>query len=364
MRYAMIMAGGSGTRLWPMSRAELPKQLIPFIDGKSLLRIACDRFEGLIPTQRRYVCAGRQHRDAAFAAIPSLGPAQFLGEPVGRDTLNAVGLAAAVLGAKDPDAVIGVFTADHLIEPVDEFQRIIAQGFDLVERSPNTLLTFGIAPTHPATGYGYLELGWPIDGDARVVQQFREKPPLESAEQYVAQGPQRYLWNSGMFVWRAATLLDCIRRYEPAAWEGLTAVARAWETPQRDQVLDAVYPTLKKISVDFAVMEPASRDPSVRVAAIPMSLRWLDIGSWPSYGEVCPHDQRGNALAAARRLLHETSDCLVASSDPEHLIALIGCRDLVVIHTPTATLICPADMAEKIKDVHKLAGEQFGEQYL
>ena len=363
MRYALIMAGGSGTRLWPMSRAELPKQLIPFIEGKSLLRIALDRFEGLIPAGQCYVCAGRQHRQAVLAAIPSLGSAQFLGEPVGRDTLNAVGLGAAVLSAKDPDAVIGVFTADHLIEPVDEFQRIIAQGFDLVQRRPSALVTFGIAPTGPATGYGYLELGGPLEASARVVRRFREKPPLAKAEEYAGQGPEHYLWNSGMFVWRAATLLECVRRYQPAVWEGLTAVARAWDTPQCDEVLDRVYPTLKKMSVDFAVMEPASCDPAVRVAAIPMKLRWLDVGSWPAFAETCPRDAQGNALAAARHLLDDTAGCLVASSDPEHLIAMIGCRDLVVIHTGNATLVCRAEMAEKIKEVQKLVEGRFGGRY-
>ncbi|MGO8751020.1 MAG: mannose-1-phosphate guanylyltransferase [Thermoguttaceae bacterium] len=363
MHYAMIMAGGSGTRLWPMSRAELPKQLIPFIEGKSLLRLALDRFEGMIPSERRYVCAGLSHRQAILSSIPSLSPAQFLGEPMGRDTLNAVGLSAAVLGAKDPAAILGVFTADHLIEPVEEFQRIIAMGFSLAERCSNALVTFGIEPTGPTTGYGYLELGDPIDDTARVVRRFREKPPRATAEEYVKSGPEHYLWNSGMFVWRAATLLDCIGRYEPAVRAGLADVADAWETPHRDEVLQRVYPGLKKISIDFAVMEPASRDPAVRVAAIPMRLRWLDVGSWPAFAETCPHDADGNALAAQRRLLHETRDCLVASSDPEHLIATIGCRDLVVIHTPNATLVCRADMAEKIKDVQKQVETEFGPRY-
>lgn len=364
MRYALIMAGGSGTRLWPMSTAQRPKQLIPFLEGKSLLELAFDRFEGLIPPEHRYVCAGHQHRQAILAALPALGHEQFLGEPVGRDTLNAVGLGAAVLGRRDPEAVIGVFTADHLIEPVQQFQRIIAQGFDLAERRPDTLVTFGIAPTGPATGYGYLELGPPIEGSARLVRQFREKPPLATAEEYVKQGPEHYLWNSGMFVWRAATLLDCIRRYEPSVFEGLTAVAQAWDTPQRDAVLGRIYPRLTKISVDFAVMEPASRDAAVRVAAIPMPLRWLDVGSWPSFAETQSRDDAGNALAVARCVLEETSGCLVVSDDPEHLIAAIGLRDLVVIHTRQATLICRADMAEKIKDVQKRIEAEFGGRYI
>jgi mannose-1-phosphate guanylyltransferase len=347
-----------------MSRAELPKQLIPFIQGKSLLEIAFDRFDGMIPTEQRYVCAGLPHEEAILARMPRLGREQFLGEPIGRDTLNAVGLGAAVLAARDPEATIGVFTADHIIEPVEQFQKLVAAGYELVEQRPTTLVTFGITPTHPATGYGYLELGSAISGTARVVRQFREKPPQAVAEDYVRQGPDRFLWNSGMFVWRAATLLDCIRRYEPAVHAGLLEVAEAWDSPRRGDVLARVYPALKKISVDFAVMEPASRDPEVRVAAIPMPLRWLDVGSWPSFAQTCEKDAHGNALAAPRHLLHETTGSLAASSDPEHLIALIGCRDLMVIHTQQATLVCPAEMAEKIKEVQKLVEARFGRQYI
>jgi mannose-1-phosphate guanylyltransferase len=348
-----------------MSRTDLPKQLIPFIEGRSLLQLAYERLEGLIPPKRRYVCAGQSHQPAVLAALPNLGADRFLGEPVGRDTLAAVGFAAAVLAAKDPDAVIAVFTADHLIEPAADFRRIVEQGFVLaeVEKGTNTLVTFGITPTGPATGYGYLELGPSIGETARIVRQFHEKPPPATAEDYFRQGPEHYLWNSGMFVWRAAALLDCIRRYEPTVFEGLQAIAQAWDTPRRDEVLARVYPAMKKISVDFAVMEPASRDESVRVAAVPMPLQWLDVGSWPSYAQTCPHDERGNALAAEKHLLLDTSNCLVASSEPEHLVATIGCQDLIVIHTRSATLICPADKAEQIKELYERVERQFGERY-
>jgi mannose-1-phosphate guanylyltransferase len=364
MRYAMIMAGGSGTRLWPMSRGKVPKQLIPFIGGKSLLEIAYERLDGLVVPGRRYICAGQQHADVILGAISGLSPRQFLGEPTGRDTVNAVGFAAAVIAKEDPEGVIAVFTADHLIEPVDRFQAIIAEGFELAERSPNALVTFGISPTQPATSYGYLELGRALEGSARVVERFKEKPDEPTARAYFEAGPERYLWNSGMFVWRAQTLLECIRRYEPANHAGLARVAEAWGGAEQGAVLAEVYPTLKKISVDFAVMEPASRDPAFQVAAIPMPLEWLDIGSWPMFAQTCPHDDQGNALGAERHLLLNSRGTLIASGDPGHVIAAVGCENLLIVHTPDATLVCRADCAEDIKKVHALVGERFGAEYL
>ena len=363
MRYALILAGGSGVRLWPMSRQAAPKHLLPFIGGQSLLEIAAARLDGLVPAERCYICAGERHRAAILQVLPSSRD-RFLGEPLGRDTLNAVGFSAAVIAREDPEAVIGVFTADHLIEPVDEFQKIVSSGYLLAERNPETLVTFGILPTFASTGYGYLELGGALDGGARLVERFKEKPDQATAESYYAAGGDRYLWNSGMFVWRASTLLDCIHRYEPEIYRGLVRIAEYWATPAREAVLAEVYPQLRKVSVDYAVMEPASRDRSVRVAAVPMPLRWLDVGSWTSFAKTRPTDSAGNALAAERSVLLETGNTLVVSSDPKHLIAVAGCEGLLIVHTPEATLVCRADQAEKIKELQQKVAERFGNEYL
>jgi mannose-1-phosphate guanylyltransferase len=364
MRHALIIAGGSGTRLWPMSTKELPKQLIPFIDGRSLLQIAMDRLEGLVPDDRIHVCAGESTRDVMLDKLPRLSADCFIAEPTGRDTLNAVALAAAAIASRDPDAVIAVFTADHLIEPIDKFQQVVTRGYELAERDEPTLVTFGVTPDHAATGFGYLQLGEPIGSAGRVVDQFKEKPDAETAGQYLDAGPGKYLWNSGMFVWKASVLMGCVRRYAPDNAAGLERIGRAWGTADQDETLHAEFPELPKISVDFAVMEPASKDDDVTVAAVPMDLSWLDVGSWPAFAQTRTPDSHGNAVAANKAVLIDARDNLVASDDPTHAVTVLGCSDLIVIHTGHATLVCHKDAAQDIKQMHAAVKEKLGHDYV
>ncbi len=366
MRFALILAGGSGTRLWPMSRGGEPKQLIPFVKGRSLLEISLCRLDGLVDPDRRYVCAGEAYRDRVQGMAGGIAAEQYIGEPVGRDTLAALALSSAIISLRDPDATIGVFTADQVIEPADKFLSIVEAGFAVVEAHPDILLTFGITPTRAATGYGYLELGagGGAAGGARVVTRFREKPDAETAARYLAAGPDRYLWNSGMFLWKASTFLGCVERYHSDLAAGIRKASAAWFTARRAEVLAAVYPSLKKISVDFGVMEPASVDPSVRVAALPMPLEWKDIGSWPSFAEICDRDSAGNAFAGGRHILVDCGGTLAASSDPDHLVAGIGCEDLIIVHTPNATLVCRRDRAEDIKELRERAARELGDRYV
>ncbi|MEM9413906.1 MAG: sugar phosphate nucleotidyltransferase [Planctomycetota bacterium] len=370
MRYALIIAGGSGTRLWPMSTKSLPKQLIPLFDDgaggkRSLLRVAMDRLEGLVPNERIFVCAGESTRRAMLDNLPGLDADRFIGEPMGRDTLNAVGLACSVLKHRDPDATVAVFTADHLIEPVDELRRIVAQGYELAERDKPTLVTFGITPTHAATGYGYLQLGEPVEGGTgAMVDQFKEKPQPDIAQQYFDAGPGKYLWNSGMFVWKAANVMDCIARYTPENFEALDRLGQTWGTPACRAELPDTFGALEKISVDYAVMEPASKDDSVDVVAVPMPLKWLDIGSWPSFGETVEPDANGNRASGGPAVLQDSRDNLVVSDDPDHLITTIGVEGLIVVKTKHATLVCRKEDAEQIKQLHGEVGKRVGERFV
>ncbi|MDX9911352.1 MAG: mannose-1-phosphate guanylyltransferase [Phycisphaerales bacterium] len=366
-RFAMIMAGGAGTRLWPLSREDRPKQLLDVIrrpgdeKPRSLLSLSAGRLEGVVPAERRYICTGERYRGAIRAALPGFADARILGEPAMRDTVNAVGFGAAVFERQNPNAVFAVLTADHLIEPDEEFRRRVEIGFRLVEDDPRRIVTFGITPTYPATGFGYIERGTAISGyderDATSpggtfrVARFVEKPDLARAQAYVESG--QFLWNAGMFIFSARTFMTCLERYKPESAAGLREIQAAWGTGDQDDVLRRVYPTLPKISVDYAVMEPASKDKAYQICGVAMDVQWLDVGSWPSFGETLEGDASGNRSAGTGSVVAEASrGNLVVVDDPKHTVTLLGCDDLIVVHTPDATLVMPRSKAQDLKDLH------------
>ncbi|MBL4591971.1 MAG: hypothetical protein JKY96_08435, partial [Phycisphaerales bacterium] len=349
-------------RLWPMSRDGQPKQLIDFIHRGnkrvSLLEIAADRASKLVPVDKQYICTGERYRSQIRDALPAFDDAHILGEPQPRDTVNAVAFAAAVFAKEDPDAIFSVLTADQLIEPDDVFNAAMDLGYKLVEADPSRLVTFGIKPDHPATGYGYIEHGKPIKdkaGDeidgAFSVARFIEKPPLEKAEAYVQSG--RYDWNAGMFVFHAKTLLSLYERFMPENAKLIAQLADAWGTDQQQTVLDEIYPKLEKTSVDYGIMEPAAGEKDVSIVGVKMDITWLDVGSWPAYGETLKPDDNGNKSAGIKIAAYEsTNNIVIGENDSDHTIALVGCDDLIVIRTERATLVIPKDRAQDIKKLH------------
>jgi len=358
MRYVLIMAGGSGKRLWPLSRQDMPKQLLRVLGGKSLLRIAYERLDGIVPPDQVLVCTGADYAEIVAAELPELKPVNILGEPEGRDSLNAVAWPAAVLATRDSDAVIAVVTADHLMHPISAFQSAVLEAFEVAESAEDFLVTFGVVPTAPHTGYGYLRRGETIPDhpDVFSVIEFKEKPDRGTAEEYLASG--EYWWNSGMFVWRARVFLDQLKLLQPKTYDAVAELAAA---PYR---LSEIYPELLKISVDYALMEPVSRgEGSARVAAVRLPITWHDVGGFAALGEQLPRDENGNATQGVSVLVDARDNLVINNAEDGRVVAVVGLSDTVIVQTPQITLVCPTSEAERIKELVAEVTTQLGRGY-
>ncbi len=306
--------------------------------------------------------SGFSRKDAASATpgTPVAAPRCTYPKPVARDTANAVGLTAALVAEADPDAELAVVSADHVIRPVDRFAAALESAYAALAVRPDALVTLGIAPRSPATGFGYVRRGAPteVPGVAEAAA-FREKPDLATAEGYLASG--EYLWNSGMFVWRARTVLDALADHLPETAQGLSRIVAAAPGTDRDAVLAEVFPTLPKISVDYAVLEPAAREPG-RVLVADLDADWLDVGSWPALAGTLDADAAGNAVRGLAVVV-DGSGNVVFSDDPDHLVALVGVRDSVVVHTADVTMVCPVADAERVKALLAEVEQRYGLRY-
>ncbi len=340
MRHVVILAGGSGTRLWPASRRSRPKQFLPL--GKrtdeSLIAATARRVAG----NSVWVVTAADQVPLVRAALPALAPDSIIAEPAARNTAAALGLAAVHLVHRDPDAIMGALPADQHVADEDGFARVAAEAFDLAARK-DVIVTVGIVPTHPETGFGYLQVGAPVDGNAREVARFVEKPDRATAEAYLASGD--YLWNGGMFFVRARRLLDDIARLMPETGQVLDAIARALDNSpaEAEKVTAARYPGVPKISIDYGVMEKTTG-----VVTIPGDFGWSDVGSWTALADYRPADDAGNVVQGNAVLCDAAGNVVV--SDPDCAVALVGVRDLVVVQSGDAVLVVPRDRAQDVRD--------------
>jgi mannose-1-phosphate guanylyltransferase len=344
MLHALIMAGGGGTRFWPRSRAARPKQFLPFAGDRTLLQSTVDRIEAPIPPENIWIMTSAAHRDQVNRQVPGVPPNQVIGEPCPRDTAPCVALGAALIARNDPDAVMLVIPSDHVIEPAREFQRICQAAGQLALDHPHALITFGIVPTWPSTGYGYIRRGESLPDRLGIavhkVREFREKPDAPTARQYLESG--EYFWNAGVFVGKVSAFLEQFERNERATLDGARQIAASWGTSKQSAAMADIFPALRKISFDFAVMEKC---PEVLVMAAPY--KWDDVGSWLAVERLNPQDANRNTILA-NYVGVQTEGCVVVG-DPSKLIATLGVKDLIIVQDGDCFLVADKSKESEVK---------------
>ncbi|MEX2316996.1 MAG: mannose-1-phosphate guanylyltransferase [Pirellulales bacterium] len=355
MLHAIIMAGGSGTRFWPASRTDTPKQLLRLVGRESMLRQTLDRLGDLVPNERRLVVTNERLVEAVRTQLPELPAASIVGEPCKRDTAPCIGLAALLVSRGDPHATMAVMPSDHVIQPAENFRAAIRQAAALVEDSPQRIVTFGIKPTYPAETFGYIHRGAalaplassqqsPQVAPAYKVKRFKEKPDTATAQEYLAAG--EYYWNAGIFVWPAATILDALRQRQPEMVAHLQKIVDAWDTNERNGVFTREFAAVNPISIDYAVMEHASD-----VVVIEAPFEWDDLGGWQSLARLAGYDEHGNTVIGKHMALN-TEGSIVRTTD-DHLVVTLGLRDCIIVHTHNATLVANKHDEEQIRHLVK-----------
>jgi mannose-1-phosphate guanylyltransferase/mannose-6-phosphate isomerase len=341
--YAVIMAGGSGTRFWPMSREMWPKQMLKIVGEESMIVQTMERVKGLVARKNIHiVTTSNQASDINIHVGESTGiPLSLITEPCARNTAPAIGLAAIHLKRRDPEALMLVLPADHFIKNEKSFLSTVRRG--VKGASDGELVTIGIQPTRPDTGYGYIRRGSGLGGDLYRVEQFVEKPDLETAEQYLEAGD--YYWNSGIFIWKAEAILREIKAHMPALYMGLIRIDKALGTKREERVVREVYDSFESVSIDYGVMEQ-----SKRVLMVPGDFEWSDVGSWSALDELLKKDRRGNIIKRGDNVIDiESENCTIYADN--RVVATIGLKDMVVVDTADATLICPKERCQDVKMV-------------
>ncbi|MBN1659229.1 MAG: NTP transferase domain-containing protein [Anaerolineae bacterium] len=361
--YAVIMAGGIGSRLWPRSRGATPKQFLDLIGERTMLQETVDRIEPLVPMERVLVVVGDDHATTVREQVPGLPAENVLCEPGPRNTAPAIGLATVAVRERNPHGLMAVFPADHRIADGAGFRAAISAAARVAR--DDYLVTLGITPDHAHTGYGYIQRGELLDtGDGRAdsipiyrVVRFTEKPDAATAERFVASGD--YYWNGGIFVWQADTILREIARQMPALHDELVTLAHAWDTPRRAETLAAAWQRVPRTSIDYGVMESAAR-----VATVPVDIGWDDVGNWATLSALLPAGAGGNATrGGGEAVLIDTSDTYVYAGDGR-LVATIGLDGFIVVVTHDAVLVCPKKHAQDVRDVVKAIESRGIDKYL
>ena len=339
---ALIMAGGRGERFWPKSRKNLPKQFLSLTDdGKTMIQLTVERILPLVKLEDIFIATNKTYRELVLEQIPGLPEENILCEPIGRNTAPCIGLGAIHIAQKYDDAIMFVLPSDHLIKFTNMFLKTLETGADVAENNTK-LVTIGITPNYPETGYGYIKFDpRRTEGQAYAVERFVEKPSLEVAKEYLS--TEEYLWNSGMFIWKVSSILKNMQKFMPDTYESLIKIKEASGTPQQDSILEKEFYNMQSQSIDYGIMEKADN-----IYILPGTFGWDDVGSWLAVERIKKTNEFGNAVAG-NIITVNTHNCIIQGD--KKLIAIVGMEDTIVVDTKDATLICAKDSAGDIKKV-------------